>query len=433
MLKEKLSIFWFRRDLRLEDNRGLEEALKGDDPVLPIFIFDEEITDELEEKDPRVTFIYERLSEMSAQLKTRSSCIYCKKGTPIEVWKNILSEFNVQAVYANEDYEPYAIHRDESIKQLVQDNGITFNLYKDQVIFAKNDILKKDHSPYTVFTPYKNKWIDLLKKNESILTQNTLNESNFAKIQFAFPSLEKLGFKISAIKVLEYNIDQIDNYDEVRNFPALNQTSHLSPHLRFGTVSIRKIVAQTSSNIPFLSELIWREFFMQILFHFPGVVKSNFKSKYNQIEWRNNPVEFEKWKKGETGFPMVDAGMRELNASGYMHNRVRMVVAGFLCKHLLIDWRWGEAYFAKKLLDYELSSNNGNWQWAAGTGCDAAPYFRVFNPTEQVKKFDPNLEYIKKWVPEINSFEYPPPIVDHKTARERALETYKKGIQQNLN
>lgn len=429
---EKISIFWFRRDLRLDDNRGLQEALNGEHPVLPIFIFDDEITDELDDDDPRVTFIYETLNSLSAKLNAKSSGIYCKKGAPLTVWKNILNEFNVQTVFANEDYEPYAIHRDSNIEKLLQENQIVFNLHKDQVIFAKNDILKKDHSPYTVFTPYKNKWIERLNNNEWILNQSTDKQSNFAKIQVNFPSLDQLGFKRSSIRIHEYNIDQLDNYDEVRNFPALNQTSFLSPHLRFGTVSIRQIVKQTSSNIAFLSELIWREFFMQILFHFPEVVKSNFKSKYNQIEWRNNVKEFERWKNGTTGYPIVDAGMRELNATGYMHNRVRMIVSGFLCKHLLIDWKWGEAYFAKKLLDYELSSNNGNWQWAAGTGCDAAPYFRIFNPTTQVKKFDPKLEYINKWVPEINSLNYPAPMVEHKMARERAIETYKKGLQQHL-
>lgn len=432
MLKEKISIFWFRRDLRLDDNRGLQEALNGEYPILPIFIFDNEITDELDDNDPRITFIHDKLSGMSSALKKKSSCIYCKKGIPEEVWRSILNEFNIQDVYANEDYEPYAIKRDRTIEQLLQENGIQFNLFKDQVIFAKNDILKNDDSPYTVFTPYKNKWITKLKSNETILNQSSKNESNYSKIQFNFPSLEQLGFKESSLKVHDYNIDQLGNYNDVRNFPALNQTSFLSPHLRFGTVSIRKIVRETRNNLAFLNELIWREFFMQILYHFPEVVLSNFKSKYDNIEWRNNSEEFEKWENGETGYPMVDAGMRELNATGYMHNRVRMVAAGFLCKHLLIDWRWGEAYFAKKLLDYELSSNNGNWQWAAGTGCDAAPYFRIFNPTEQVRKFDPKMHYIKKWVPEINSLSYPSPMVEHKTARERAIATYKKGIQQNL-
>ncbi len=354
-----------------------------------------------------------------------------KKGTPDKVWRSILDEFSVQAVYTNEDYEPYAITRDEIIRKLLLTNGVEIKHFKDQVIFAKNDILKNDHTPYTVFTPYKNKWINKLKSNETNLSQSTKNANNYAQIQFKFPSLKELGFKPSSLKVRDYNIDNLDNYSEVRNFPALNQTSFLSPHLRFGTVSIRRVVKQTEYNQTFLSELIWREFFMQILYHFPEVILSNFKRKYDHIEWRNNLGEFEKWKNGETGYPMVDAGMRELNATGYMHNRVRMIVAGFLCKHLLIDWRWGEAYFASKLLDYELSSNNGNWQWAAGTGCDAAPYFRVFNPSVQAKKFDSKMIYIKKWIPEINSLSYPSPMVDHKLARERAIETYKKGIQQN--
>ena len=432
MDKEKISIFWFRRDLRLDDNHGLNQALQGDFPVLPIFIFDENITDELDEGDARITFIYDQLSKISTKLQNNNSSLYCKKGTPAHVWGSILDEFSIQDVYINEDYEPYARKRDEMLKQLLLTKGIEIRVFKDQVIFAKNDILKNDGTPYTIFTPYKNKWIAKLEANESILNQSKTNEANFAKMAFNFPSLKELGFKRSAIKVHAYNLDHLDNYNEVRNFPALNQTSYLSPHLRFGTVSIRKIVKQMATNQVFLSELIWREFFMQILYHFKEVVHSNFRSKYDHIEWRNNAAEFECWKNGTTGFPMVDAGMRELNATGYMHNRVRMVVAGFLCKHLLIDWRWGEAYFAKKLLDYELSSNNGNWQWAAGTGCDAAPYFRVFNPTTQIKKFDPEMTYINKWIPELNALTYPAPIVDHKTARERAIAAYKRGIQLSM-
>ena len=431
MIKEKVSIFWFRRDLRLEDNTGLSNALRGQFPVLPIFIFDEEITDELEIDDPRIAFIYNMLRDLNAQLQRNLSSIYCQKGPPEKVWRKILDEFQVQAVYANEDYEPYATKRDENIHNLLLSQGIQFNLYKDQVIFAKNDILKNDQTPYTVFTPYKNKWVDRLSSNREVLTQSTCNHAKFIRFQSSFPGFEELGFKRSSVRVQDYNIDQLDKYEKVRNIPALNQTSFLSPHLRFGTVSIRDIVHKTESNKAFLNELIWREFFMQIIYHFPEVVNSNFKSKYDSIEWRNNSVEFEKWKAGQTGYPIVDAGMRELNATGYMHNRVRMITAGFLCKHLLIDWRWGEAYFAEKLLDYELSSNNGNWQWAAGTGCDAAPYFRVFNPTEQVRKFDPEMAYIKKWIPELNTLDYPQPIVDHKSARERAIETYKRGIQLN--
>ena len=429
MNKEKISIFWFRRDLRLEDNRGLNQALKGPFPVLPIFIMDQDITDELEDTDPRVTFIHDQLNSISSKLKHHHSTLFCKKGNTKSVWAHILHEFNVQEVYTNEDYEPYAIKRDEAIRKLLLSQGIELKVFKDQVIFAKDEILKKDQTPYTVFTPYKNKWIQKFESTKGILSTPEDNNSNYAKMEIDFPSLKALGFERSSINVHDYSIDALDNYSEERDFPGLSKTSYLSPHLRFGTVSIREIVSQTASNQVFLSELIWREFFMQIMYHFKEVVHANFKKKYDLIEWRNNEDEFEQWKKGETGYPMVDAGMRELNNTGYMHNRVRMVVAGFLCKHLLIDWRWGEAYFAMKLLDYELSSNNGNWQWAAGTGCDAAPYFRIFNPTEQIKKFDPDLVYIKKWVPELNSFNYPAPIVDHKMARERAIETYKRGLR----
>lgn len=431
MVKEKISIFWFRRDLRLDDNHGLYEALKGNYPVLLLFIFDEEITNELEEDDPRITFIYDRLVDLSTSLKDKSSGINCIKGQPLEVWKSILNNYDIAAVYANEDYEPYAIKRDQLIEQLLSAKGIQFNRYKDQVIFAKDEILKNDQTPYTIFTPYKNKWLSNF--NSTTIPDFKLPaKANFAKTLMQFPDISELGFKRSSISVLDYNINDLDGYETIRNYPALNKTSHLSPHLRFGTVSIREIVRKTHRHQAFLSELIWREFFMQILYHFPAVVYTNFKPQYNPIAWRNNTAEFEKWKNGETGYPLVDAGMRELNSTGYLHNRVRMVVAGFLCKHLLIDWRWGEAYFAKKLLDYELSSNNGNWQWAAGTGCDAAPYFRIFNPSEQLKKFDSALAYIKKWVPELNSPKYPSPMVEHTLARNRAIATYKKGIEMNV-
>lgn len=429
MKKQKVSIFWFRRDLRLEDNRGLFEAFKSSCPVLPLFIFDTNIIDELEPSDSRISFIYDRLSVISDKLGSINSSLYCKKGSPETIWKNIFKDFDVQDVYANEDYEPYAIQRDKNIELLLTNYGVKLNLYKDQVIFCKEEILKADKTPYTVFTPYKNKWLKRFSE-EQIHNYSSESGANFLKENFPLPSLSNLGFKRSSIKVVNYKLDHLVDYEKNRNIPALNRTSYLSPHLRFGTVSIRQVVQKTFTNQAFLNELIWRDFFMQILFNFPNVVQSNFRSKYDHIEWRNNLEEFGKWKDGETGYPMVDAGMRELNATGYMHNRVRMVVAGFLCKHLLINWRWGEAYFASKLLDYELSSNNGNWQWSAGTGCDAAPYFRIFNPSEQVKKFDPDLEYIKKWVPEINSIEYPIPIVEHKFARERAIKTYKEGIEQ---
>ena len=429
MQQEKISVFWFRRDLRLDDNHGLAKALNGKFPVLPVFIFDDKIVSELEKDDARITFIYDQVNNLASELNALSGTLLCLKGSPETVWKKLLNEFDVGAVYTNADYEPYAIQRDNGIKELLAEQNIVFNQYKDQVIFEKSEIMKADQTPYTVFTPYKNKWMAAFNQ-KSGLERYTGNTSNLVKISRPLPSLEALGFTRSTIRVRDFKTTELKNYEEERNFPALSRTSDLSPHLRFGTVSIRKIVNQTKANQSFLNELIWREFFMQILYHFPRVMTGNFKAKYNNVQWRNDPEEFEKWKNGLTGYSIIDAGMRELNVTGYMHNRVRMIVAGFLCKHLLIDWRWGEAYFAKKLLDFELSSNNGNWQWAAGTGCDAAPYFRIFNPTEQVKKFDPDLVYIKRWVPELNSLDYPAPIVDHKMARQRAIETYKSGITQ---
>src|SRR5690606_27663951 len=332
-------------------------------------------------------------------------------------------------VYCNRDYEPYAIQRDNAVSQLLKEECIPFYTSKDQVIFEQDDIMKSDGLPYTVFTPYKKKWLEQFVSVEARPVRQH-NAGNFYACQYALPSLESLGFKPSSIKVKDVDLSQLKDYPHLRNYPAADATSYLSPHLRFGTVSVRQIIDKLKpADELFLSELVWREFFMQILYHFPQVVGANFNSKYNQVEWRNQANEFQRWCEGTTGYPMVDAGMRQLNETGYMHNRVRMVVASFLCKHLLIDWRWGEAYFAKKLLDYELSSNNGNWQWAAGTGCDAAPYFRIFNPTAQQKKFDPKFLYIRKWLPEWNSQDYPQPVVEHNFARKRAISTYKKGLE----
>ena len=426
--KEKIVLFWFRRDLRLNDNHGLHEALKSDFPVLPVFIFDENIIDELNDDDPRLNFIYDSLSLMNHTLVSKSSGILCLKGDPLEIWNDLLDKYDIQEVYTNEDYEPCAIQRDAQVSELLIESGIAFHSFKDQVIFEKDEVVKQDGFPYTVYTPYKNKWLE--KFHDGMLKDFKVDFwEGYFKFNNKFPSLEEIGFKKSSIKVVPFNLTVVQDYVKTRNIPSIHGTSSLSPHLRFGTVSIREMVSKAKANSTFLSELIWREFFMQILYNFPHVVNHNFRQKYDGIQWRNNEVEFEKWKKGETGYPIVDAGMRELNATGYMHNRVRMITAGFLCKHLLIDWRWGEAFFAEKLLDYELSANNGNWQWSAGTGCDAAPYFRIFNPTEQVKKFDPELKYIRKWVIDLDDLTYPLPIVEHKSARERALKVYKEGIR----
>ena len=423
---QTISIFWFRRDLRLEDNTALNMALLNGEPVLPLFIFDEQILSDLPNDDPRVNFIYENLQVMNEKLSSYNTSILCLKGNPIEVWKELLESYSIKSVYVNKDYEPYARDRDQEIEALLGKNGVSFFSCKDQVIHEENEVLKKDGTPYTVFTPYKNKWLELYKQKAP---EHLVSNSNFHQNKIPFPSLDALGIEKSSIKVQEYSLAQVYKYSEIRDFPAVDATSYLSPHLRFGTVSVRTIIAALkSSDEVFMSELIWREFFMQIIFHFPKVVTGNFKSKYDGIEWLNNPEDFANWCNGTTGYPMVDAGMRQLNKTGYMHNRVRMVTAGFLCKHLLIDWRLGEAYFAKKLLDFELSSNNGNWQWAAGTGCDSAPYFRIFNPLSQFEKFDKSKAYVKKWIPEFETDAYPAPIVEHKYARNRALETYKKGL-----
>ncbi len=422
----KISIFWYRRDLRLEDNTGLFEALNENENVLPIFIFDDSILDELPEDDARVNFIYESLSKINKQLNNHNASLQIFKGQIDEVWEKLVTTYDIQKVYSNKDYEPYAIKRDQKIKEFLNSKGIEMKTFKDQVIFEENEIVKADGKPYTVFTPYKRKWLEKFTKVNLNLIANF---DNFYKKIIDFPTLNQLGLKNSPVKVKNYSLKNVSTYSETRNFPNLDSTSYLSPHLRFGTISVRQIITELKNNSEtFLSELIWREFFMQIIFHFPHVVTKNFRPKYDGIKWINNKEDYDNWCQGKTGYPLVDAGMRQLNETGYMHNRVRMVTAGFLCKHLLIDWRYGEAYFAKKLLDYELSSNNGNWQWAAGTGCDAAPYFRIFNPIEQLKKFDKTLTYTKKWVKDFDTLEYPKPIVDHKYARNRALEAYKKGI-----
>ncbi|WGK64639.1 cryptochrome/photolyase family protein [Croceiramulus getboli] len=435
MAKQQVSIFWFRRDLRLDDNVGLLEALKGDYPVLPIFIFDRQILDELPKDDARVTFIYETLQKMRDELqKERGSSLAMYHGQPKAVFSELIEEWDIQAVYTNHDYEPYAKERDESIKALLKEQDIPFHTFKDQVIFERDEVVKNDGDPYVVYTPYKNKWKETFDADQHLKIHYTSQYWDQFIEHSRLPnlSLSDMGFSRSSIEVPDYEVTPtlIQNYEDTRNYPAQEGTSRLGPHLRFGTVSVRKMVkkAIAQENEVFWSELIWREFFMQILDHFPETVDNAFRKKYDRIDWRNNEEEFEKWKAGKTGYQLVDAGMRQLNTTGYMHNRVRMLVASFLCKHLLIDWRWGEAYFAEKLLDYEQSSNVGNWQWAAGSGVDAAPYFRIFNPMTQVDKYDKNKEYIKEYVPEVDTDDYPEKMVDHKEARERCLEVYKEAV-----
>lgn len=425
--KPTISICWFRRDLRLEDHTALNAALQQPIPVLPLFIFDENILEELPLDDARVTFIHDQLSAIHTRLRAHGSSLLCRTGEPLEVWEELIRTFDIGAVYTNRDYEPYALQRDAAVEKVLHVAGIPFHTFSDQLIFEPGEVLKADRSPYTIFTPFRNTWMQQFRQPE---INNDVNFRNLYVSDYPLPTLKDLGFERSEISVPAINLQHLDNYAAIRDFPWLDQTSYLSTHLRFGTVSIRSVIAELKpTQQAFLNELIWREFFMHIIFHFPKVVGNNFLEKYDAIRWRNNEEEFERWCAGNTGYPLVDAGMRQLNKTGLMHNRVRMVTASFLCKHLLIDWRWGEAYFAEKLLDYDLSANNGNWQWAAGTGCDAAPYFRVFNPSEQQKKFDPDFAYIRKWVPEFDTPGYARPIIDHSLARKRALDCYHAALQ----
>jgi deoxyribodipyrimidine photo-lyase len=429
----KIVIFWFRRDLRLTDNHGFFEALTSGLPVLPVFIFDTRILTKLNAKnDARVSFIHSEIKKIKTAVEKRGSSVKVFFGNPLEAFQQLANEFEIETVYANRDYEPYAIQRDNEIKLFLKSKGITFFTCKDHVIFEGNEVLKDDGTPYTVFTPYSKKWKLVLGNNP---VPNFPSEKNLGGLiktaPFWLPGLNEIGFEKSSLVIPLPEISEtlISKYATTRDIPAIQGTSKLGVHLRFGTVSIREITRKAIefSEI-FLNELIWRNFFIMILWHFPQVETKAFKPKYDFIGWRNDEQEFERWRRGETGFPLVDAGMRELCETGFMHNRVRMVTASFLVKHLLIDWRWGEAWFAEKLLDFELASNNGNWQWAAGCGCDAAPYFRVFNPETQQKKFDPEWKYILHWVPEYGTLKYPKPMIDHSVARERVLQIFKQAL-----
>jgi deoxyribodipyrimidine photo-lyase len=430
----KITLFWFRRDLRLEDNLGLYYAYENEACVLPLFIFDTNILNELPEKDARVAFILDQVKRLHEELKSYGSSILVKHGSPEEVFEQLIKDYELINVYTNRDYEPYARARDKNIVGLLKAHNIKFLDFKDQVIYEKDEITTDSGSFYKVFTPYSKTWLKKFNTTNFNLVKLDGRKNKFYPTKpLPLPDLRELGFERSNIKPPPLGIDKplIKKYDKTRNYPGIEGTSRLGIHLRFGTISIRKLALEAKElNNTFLNELIWREFYMMVLYHQPQVVDKSFKPRYDRIKWRNDKGEFKKWCEGKTGYPLVDAGMRQLNQTGYMHNRVRMVTASFLTKHLLIDWRWGEAYFAEKLLDFELSSNNGGWQWAAGTGTDAQPYFRVFNPSSQLEKFDKELKYVKKWVPEYGTDEYPSPIVDHKKSRERALEVYKKALEE---
>lgn len=433
-MKPKVNIMWFRRDLRLHDNAALYRALKAELPVLPVFIFDTHILNDLEDKqDARVTFIYHTILQLQQELAKHESGMEVLYNTPLDAFKQLLEQYEIEKIFTNRDYEQYAIDRDQAITQLIKEHGGSFHHYKDQVIFDGNEVVKDNGEPYTVFTPYSKKW-------KAQLTDFHLHaypaKKYFSKLYKhqakKLPSLQSMGFEQTTAAFPPDHVSDVllRKYKEQRDFPGIAGTSHMGLHLRFGTVSIRELATQArQTSEVYLNELIWREFYHMILAHFEHVRKGqSFKKEYDHIKWRNNEKEFQRWCDGTTGYPIVDAGMRELNTTGFMHNRVRMVTASFLAKHLLIDWRWGEAYFAKKLLDYDYAANNGGWQWAAGCGCDAAPYFRVFNPTLQAQRFDKDLTYIRKWVPEYESFDYPEPVVPHELGRNRALEEYKRAL-----
>jgi deoxyribodipyrimidine photo-lyase len=432
---QTINICWFRRDLRLDDNAALYHSLKSNHPVLPIFIFDKNILDDLENKaDRRVEFIHAALQEMQEQLIKTGSSLEVYYGFPVEVFKQVLKKYTIKKVFTNNDYEPYAIERDTGIKKLLEETGASFHTYKDQVIFEKDEVMKEDGKPYSVFTPYSRRWKAML--TDFYLKSYPVKKylPNFFKQSPAvLPALESMGFVTvdKPFPAKQLNKEIIKKYKEQRNYPAIEGTSRLGVHLRFGTVSIRELANKVKDlSEGYLNELIWRDFYHMILWNFPHVGRGkSFKPEYDLIEWRNNEKEFQQWCNGMTGYPIVDAGMRELNETGYMHNRLRMIVASFLTKHLLIDWRWGEAYFAQKLLDFDFAANNGGWQWASGSGCDAAPYFRIFSPARQTENFDKQLKYIRKWVPDLDEFSYPTPIVDHDFARKRCLEVYAKALK----
>ncbi len=437
-----LAIVWLRRDLRLQDNAALYHALCSGYEVLPLFIFDQAILDNLTDKqDNRVLFIHQAITSIAQELHALHSTILVKYGHPIDIFKQIIQENKVATVYTNGDYEPYSIARDKMVGELLKENGIALYSYKDQCIFEKDEVLTDAQKPYSVFTPYSKKWkakltdyfLKAYPTEKYFANFYKITESRQAEEQNKIPTLSSMGFQDMPsfnFPSKELRLDILKNYTTQRNFPAIAGTSRLSVHLRFGTISIRALAREASThNETWLNELIWRDFYMMILWQFPQVGKGlAFRAAYDRIVWRKDEVQFHAWCAGKTGYPLVDAGMRELNATGFMHNRVRMVVASFLTKHLLIDWRWGEAYFAEKLLDFDLSANNGGWQWASSSGCDATPYFRIFNPQAQAEKFDAKGVYIRKWVPEFGGFDYAKPIVEHVFARNRALEAYKLAL-----
>jgi deoxyribodipyrimidine photo-lyase len=431
---EQLTLFWHRRDLRISDNAGLYKALKAGTQVQPLFIFDTQILNHLPKNDQRVLFIHQCVQELQTEYANHGASLWVMYGNPQEIIPQLVKEHGVKHLFCNRDYEPNAINRDKAIFEELQKLNCTFSGSKDHVIFEKEEVLKSDGNPYHVFTPYMKRWKETLTNfhlkpypTEKYLSH--LRQSKSSKLislsDMGFSDIQTQHFPASAIQQ-----SIIQSYEKTRDIPAIDGTSRLSIHLRFGTISIRNLAKKAQeTNEKYFNELIWRDFYQMILYFYPRTIDHEFRNEYNRIEWEFDETFFQAWCQGKTGYPLVDAGMRELNETGHMHNRVRMVVASFLCKHLFHDWRLGERYFAEKLLDFELASNVGGWQWAAGCGVDAAPYFRIFNPTTQQERFDPQFEYIKKWVPEFGSSNYPQPIVEHKWARDRTLVSYKKVLK----
>ena len=449
-----LSIHIFRRDLRLEDNTALIAALSQSEKVLPVFIFDERQLSNPFKGNKSFEFMLNSLSELNSALKEKGSQLYFFKGIAHEVINEILSTLKIDAVFVNRDYTPFSHERDDQIAQVCQQHGVNFSVFADALLSEPEQVHKSDGLPYTIFTPYMKRArlieIPLPASNgfSNYFSEEINTPSRFHSPQQLLeknnPNLLLKGGRNEGLKTLE-NIHSLYNYNEDRNLPAIKGTSLLSAHHKFGTISIResyqKIESEFGKEHTLVNQLYWRDFFTHIVFHFPKVLGNAFRDKYNHIQWENNQAKFERWCNGQTGFPIVDAGMRELTTTGFMHNRVRMIVASFLTKDLHIDWRWGERFFAHHLIDYDPAVNNGNWQWAASTGCDAQPYFRIFNPWSQQLKFDPQCVYIKKWIPELSEFTakeihnlqnqtsslkiYSVPMVDHKSAAQRAKQLFK--------
>jgi deoxyribodipyrimidine photo-lyase len=443
----KIAVHWFRCDLRLSDNVGLHAAVKAADEVVPIFIFDPKILKAPDVSANQVGFMIECLHSLEKNVEAAGGKMIFRHGEVLDEMKSVLKETGAHALYYNRDYEPYARERDAAVEKMARALGVEVHSFADNVVHEPGEVLKDDGKPYGVFTPFSKAW--RARGKPAVLPAVKFPACREGKKPqgLELPSAEKLGLKVeiklpptgeraARDRLKEFVAGDVLHYRENRDFPARMGTSRLSPHLRLGTISPRtalaaaedaggKNPARKNSSDVFVNELIWREFYKHILWHFPHVAKGCFRPQYDDLEWENDDKKFAAWCEGRTGYPLVDAGMRQLNTTGWMHNRVRMVTAMFLTKDLLISWQWGERYFMQKLLDADLAANNGGWQWSAGTGTDAQPWFRIFNPTTQAEKFDPEGRYIHQYVEEVDTRNYPAPIVDHAQQRVKALALFK--------